>query len=142
VACLIVPAASLAFVADFGGAAGPDEVTRASYREAVEPICKANMEANERILAGVRAEVRRDELLPAARRFKRAAKVLKRTLHELMAVPRPAIDRPRLLRWFGFIAAEARLVEKTAAYLAAGKKIPAEGMVVRLEGPGSAPTTS
>lgn len=115
------------------GPAGAEEPTRASYREAVEPICRANSEANERILHGARAEVRAGKLDQAAAKFKRAARALAKTLGELKAVPRPAADAARLGRWFGLIEAEQRLLAKTGAYLAAGRKGAALGMVVRLE---------
>ena len=115
-------------------AAGAEEATRESYREAAEPICKANTQANERILAGVRSEVRQGKLKAAARRFEKAGKALRATLAELKALPRPAADRDRLSRWFGLIDTEVGLFAKTARYLAAGNKRAAQGMVVRLEG--------
>lgn len=111
-----------------------EEPTRATYREAAEPICLANTKANEQILAGVRAEVKRGELRRAARRFERGAVALSGTLGELRRIPRPPADRIRLSRWLGFIATEVGLLEKTARYLAAGEKGAAEGMLVRLKG--------
>lgn len=108
------------------------EVTRAGYREAVEPICKANTEANERILAGVRQEVRAGKLRPAASRFSRAARALKRTIGQLRAVATPPADRARLSRWLGTVSTEASLFERIAAKLRAGKKGEAEKMVVKL----------
>ena len=113
--------------------AGADEVTRESYREAVEPICRANTKANERILAGVRDAVKDGKLRAAATKFRRAGAALQGSLRELRAVPRPAADEARLSRWFGLIAAEGRLFGKTARYLEAGDKGAAQGMVVRLE---------
>jgi hypothetical protein len=59
---------------------GAAEFTRTEYREAAEPICKVDTEANERILAGVRAEVRQGKLGPAAAKFARAASALGRAL--------------------------------------------------------------
>jgi hypothetical protein len=114
--------------------AGAEEVTRASYREAVEPICRENTQANERILHGVRAMVRHDKLGAASHRFLRAARALRGTLGQLRPVPRPPADRARLSRWLGFVSTEAELLAKTGHYLAAGKRGAAEGMVVRLEG--------
>ncbi|HXR60318.1 MAG TPA: hypothetical protein VN732_03220 [Solirubrobacterales bacterium] len=114
--------------------AGAEEVTRAGYREAAEPICRANTEANERILAGVRGEVRQGQLDSAARRFSRASRALRGTVAELKAIPRPLDDQARLSRWLGFVSAEAELLKKTSRYLAAGKKGAAAGMVVRLKG--------
>lgn len=113
---------------------GAEEVTRTTYREAAEPICQANTEANERILLGVREEVRQGKLDAAAQRFSRASKALRRTVSELKAIPRPLADQARLSRWLGFVSAEVELLKKTSRYLAAGKKGAAEGMVVRLKG--------
>jgi hypothetical protein len=113
--------------------AGAEEITRASYRAAVEPICEANTRANERILKGVRRMVRRDMLGAASLRFLRAAGALRGTLGELRAVPPPPADSARIFRWLGFVATEARLFERTGRYLEDGRKSAAEGMVVRLE---------
>jgi hypothetical protein len=108
------------------------EVTRESYREAVEPICQANTWANERILAGVRDQVRHGKLKAAGHRFARAATALKKTLAQLRAVPRPPAGRARLAKWLGDIKTEVGLFEAVAAKLEAGQKTAAQGMVVRL----------
>jgi len=122
-------AAVLAVAACLAGAA---EVTRASYREAVEPICKRNTEANERILDGVRAEVRAGKLKPAALQFAKAARELKKTIVQIKAVPRPPADRARLSRWLGKVELEAQLFEAVGAKLRKGEKVEAERMVVKL----------
>lgn len=54
-------------------AAAP-EVTRGSYRGALEPICKTDTQADERIFARVKDEVRGDKLKPAAAQFTKAAR--------------------------------------------------------------------
>lgn len=128
-------AVALACVAVIFGAgfAGAEAVTRDSYREAVEPICKTDTKANERILSGVRQEVKHDKLKAAARRFERAEKALRNTLAELKRVPGPPADAARISRWLGLIGNEADLFGKTAHYLAVGRKGAALGMVVRLE---------
>jgi hypothetical protein len=108
------------------------EATRESYREAVEPICKGNTEANERILAGVKQEVRGGRLAPAAGRFTRAAKALKKTVGELRAVPPPPADASRLSRWLGQVSTEASLFEQIAAMLRKGQKAQAERIVTKL----------
>ncbi len=125
--------AIVALLLGVGATAGAEEVTRTTYREAAEPICEANTRANERILAGVRAEVKRGELGVAAKRFRRAAAALRGTLGDLKQIPRPPADRARLSRWLGFVAAEVELLERTGRYLAAGEKGAAAGMVVRLK---------
>jgi len=108
------------------------EVTRDSYREAVEPICKANTEANERILGGVRAEVRHGEFKTAAARFARSAAALKKALAQLRAVPQPSADKAKLTQWLAKIKEEAGLFEAVAAKLRVGNKSAAEEKVVRL----------
>jgi hypothetical protein len=108
------------------------ETTRAEYVAAVEPICKANTKANERILAGVQKEVREGKLKPAAARFAKAASALKRTRAELAAVPQPLADRSRLTKWLGLVNGEVGLFEATAKKLQAGDKAGAEHMSVRL----------
>jgi hypothetical protein len=115
-----------------GGPALAAEVTRATYKEAVEPICKTNTEANERILAGVRQEVRGGKLGPAASQFSRAARALMKTIGELKAVPPPPADRSRLSRWLGKVSTEASLFEQVAAELRAGQKARAERFVTKL----------
>jgi len=117
----------------FALSAGAEDVTRAGYKEMAEPICRANVEANERILIGVRSEVKQGKLELAARRFHRAASALHGTWEELKRLPRPQADGDRLGRWLGFIADEVGLLERTKRYLAAGQKGAAEGMVVRLK---------
>ena len=60
--------------------------------QAVEPICKANTEANEKILKGVRAKVKAGKLDAAATQFAGAARALKRTRAQPPQVPQPPAD--------------------------------------------------
>jgi hypothetical protein len=114
------------------GAEGGAGVTRASYREAAEPICQANTAANERILAGVRDMVRRGQLGPAATRFRRAAAALRTASGELAALPRPEADSARLGQWLSDVRLEASLFARIGSLLGAGKKGPAEHLVAKL----------
>jgi hypothetical protein len=82
------------------------EITRTSYREAVEPICKSDTQANERILAGVKTEVRAGKLKPAAAQFAKAAGALKSAIGQLQNVPAPAADAARLSKWLGKVSGE------------------------------------
>ncbi len=110
-----------------------EEVTRESYKEAVEPICKANTKANERILKGVRGKVKAGKLKAAAGQFSRAATALRKTHGELKAVPQPPADQAKLTKWLKYVKEEANLFQKTANKLNAGNKNGALGMVIRLE---------
>jgi hypothetical protein len=128
----LLVAVALAALAGAAVPAAAEEVTRDSYRDEVEPICKVNTEANERIFAGARAEVREGKYRAAARRFDRASRALKQTLARLRVVPRPPADESRLERWFREIKKEVVLFEATAAKLRAGNKFAAQRLVVRL----------
>jgi hypothetical protein len=108
------------------------EVTRESYKEAVEPICKTNTEANERILKGVRSEVKAGKLKVAAGQFSRAATALKKTVKQLKAVAQPPADQAKLAKWLKYVEEEANLFQKTAKKLKAGDKAGAQAMVIRL----------
>jgi hypothetical protein len=134
IASLFRPTAvlSLVLLISLVSLAAAAEVTRDSYREAVEPICRQNTNANERIFKGVRAMVRHGELKRAAARFAKAARALKGTVAELRVVPRPPADESRLGKWLDEVSLEATLLEAVAAKLRAGNVRPAERMVARL----------
>jgi hypothetical protein len=106
--------------------------SREEFVAAAEPICKTNTEANERILARVRSEVREGELKPAAISFEKAAKALAGTLGELKALPRPTADAARLGSWFSDIEVEVGLFKATAAKLRSGERAGAERMSAKL----------
>jgi hypothetical protein len=108
------------------------EQTRETYTAQVEPICKVNTAANERILKDVKSEVKTGKLKPAAASFAKAASALKKTLAQLKAVPQPSADTAKLTKWLGYIEDEAELFEKTAAKLKAGNKNGAQAMAIRL----------
>ncbi len=109
-----------------------EEVTRDSYREAVEPICKTNTEANKRILKGVRRLVKEGKLKAAGSKFAKAGAALKRTHGELKAVPRPPADETKLTKWLGMIGTEVTLFGKAAKQLKADNKTGAQATVIRL----------
>jgi hypothetical protein len=108
------------------------EVSRDEYKEAAEPICQANTKANEKILAGVKKEVRAGQLKTAAAKFTKASGALKQTLKELEAVPRPAADEARLAKWFGLVKVEAELFGQAGQKLKGGDKAGAEHIVTKL----------
>lgn len=108
------------------------EVTRDSYVAQVEPICKRNAQANDRILKDVTVEVKAGKLKVAAGQFAAAAKALKSTLTQLKAVPQPSADKAQLTKWLSFVKSESELFERTAAKLNGGDKAGAEKLSVRL----------
>jgi hypothetical protein len=129
---LALAAIAAAALSSLTSLAAASEVTRDSYREAVEPICKADTQANERILAGVKSEVRAGKLKPAAAQFTKAARALKSVIAQLQAVPAPAADAARLSKWLGKVSNEAGYFEAVAKKLRAGDKAGAQKLVVKL----------
>jgi hypothetical protein len=106
--------------------------TRDEYKAQVEPICKTNTKANERILAGVRKQVKAGELKAAGIQFSKAARALKAALNQLRAVPQPTDDQARLAKWLGYVKAEAELFESVAKKLKSGDKVGAQAMINQL----------
>ncbi len=120
---LLVAGASLAVA---------DEVTRDSYKAAVEPICKSNTEANEKILGDVRSDVKQGKLKLAGAQFSKAATALKKAVGQLKAVPPPTADAAKLTKWLAYVSEESKLFETGAAALKAGNKTKAQTVVVKL----------
>lgn len=112
--------------------ASATEQTPQTYKEQVEPICKTDTEANEKILKGVREKVKSGKLDAAAKQFSRAAKALKHARAQLLQVPKPSEDAARLTKWLGYVKTEVELFEATSRKLAKGQANGAQKMVVRL----------
>jgi hypothetical protein len=128
---LLAAAATLLLVA--GAAAEEPGPSRAEYVSQVEPICEANTLANKRILKNVQAKARNGRLKEAGAQFIHASAAFGSTVGKLSAVPRPAEDDARLLRWLdqlGIVQANLRNVGKA---LKAEDKIRAAHERIRLE---------
>jgi hypothetical protein len=108
------------------------EVSREEYKAAAEPICKTSAKANERILAGVRKEVKQGKLKPAAAKFAKASKEQSQALRELEALPQPAADEARLAKWFSSLKLEAELFAQAGKKLKAGDRAGAEHVITKL----------
>lgn len=121
----LLSVASLALAADL-------EEERQAYKAQVEPICKQNRQANERVLKGVKQNIRAGKLKLAASQFAKAAVALKKARTQLAAVPQPAADSARLTKWLGYIKTEIELFEKVSRKLKAGDKHGAQRMALQL----------
>jgi len=106
--------------------------TREEYVAAVEPICKSNTDANSRILAGVKQQVKRGDLLPAGKRFIRASTALGKAVTRIDAVPKPTADEAKLNKWIGFLRSEKTLLQKIGQALKAKNKFKAQRYAVDL----------
>lgn len=129
---VLVLALATALAAALTAAAAAAEVSRIEFRESAEPICKTDTQANERILSGVRKEVRSGKLAPASRKFGRAASALKSALHQLESLPRPSADEARLQKWFATVDTEAGYFGAVSRELKAGQTEAAEHLVNKL----------
>jgi hypothetical protein len=108
------------------------EVSRDEYKAAAEPICKSSAQANERILDGVRKEVKLGKLKTAAVKFSKASKEQSQALRELEALPQPAADEARLTKWLSYLKIEAELFAVAGKKLKAGDKAGAEHITAKL----------
>jgi hypothetical protein len=113
------------------GATDPEQ-TREGYVAQVEPICKTNTKANERIFKGVRTLVRQGKLKLAAGHFAKAAAAFGKATNEIGAVPQPVADGARLTRWIGLLRKEKSLLGQIGQALRAGKKAKAQRLSVKL----------
>ena len=124
--------ALLAFALLGASLASAEEVTRDSYLAQVEPICKTNTKSNEKILSGVRKEVKAGKLASAGAKFSKAAAALKKAYAQLKAVPQPSADTAKLGKWLSYISEEITLFEAGAKALKANDKHKTETLVAKL----------
>lgn len=113
------------------GVTSPDQ-TRESYAEAVEPICKTNTKANERILSGVEKKVKEGKLAVAAGQFAQASSAFAKAVKQIKAVPQPVADQAKLAKWTGYLEDETKLLSEISKALKAGKKTKAQTLSVKL----------
>lgn len=105
---------------------------RDAYKAQVEPICKRNSEANERVLDGVVKNIKAGKLKLAGSQFAKGAAALKKARTQLAVVPQPPADSARLTKWLGYIKTEVELFERVSKKLKAGDKHGAQRMQLQL----------
>lgn len=103
--------------------AGGEEQTRESYVSQVEPICKANRTANERIMSGARDRVNKNKLKPAGKQFIHLSESFGKLIGQLGGVPAPSADSHRLDRWFEAMKLVKGRLRNVGKYFIAGEKI-------------------
>jgi len=124
-ALFLLLVSSIAFAADL-------EEERQAYKAQVEPICKRNAEANERVLNGVVKNIKAGKLKLAGLQFAKGAAALKKARTQLAAVPQPSADSARLTKWLGYVKTEVELFERVSKKLKAGDKHGAQRMQIQL----------
>ena len=125
--------ASVASLLVFAALAVADTAEREQYKAAVEPICKSNKAAADRLLGPVKGLVKKDKLKPAGTAFAKAATELEKTQKKLAAVPQPPTDAARLDKWLTEIKGEVELMRQIATKFRQGKKGPASSLAVKLQ---------
>ncbi|MGE5282336.1 MAG: hypothetical protein ACM3N0_08470 [Chloroflexota bacterium] len=106
---------------------------RDEYREAVEPICQRNTEANKRILKNVRQKIRHKRLKEAGGQFIHASAAFRQAVDKIAAVPRPPEDNARLLKWFKFLRIVQKDLHNVGKALKRSERIKASHEVIRVE---------
>jgi hypothetical protein len=118
-----IAAALLATLGLAAIAQGAEEPTLETYRAQVEPICKRDREAAEKILGGTKEAIREGRLDAAGRRLIRASRRFGETIGKLVAVPRPAANEEKLQKWFGFLRILRDRTRQTGVYYRQGERI-------------------
>lgn len=111
--------------------------TREGYIAQVEPICKSNTKANERILSGVRGQIKQGKLKPAGVQFRKASEAFAKATKEIAAVPQPSADVAKLTKWLGYLGDESKLLAEIGKALKANQKTRAQEKLVRLRNNGN-----
>jgi hypothetical protein len=129
--CLALVVALLAVVP---AALAAEEPTRDEYVRTVDLICKKNEKANSRILEGVEAQIKKKhQLVPAGNRFLRASTSFGRAVGEIVRVPQPAADKPKLGQWIGQLHLEQSLLRNIGKALKSEKTGRANHLAVSLK---------
>jgi hypothetical protein len=90
-------------------------IERPEYVAQVEPICKTNKEASDRLLKPVKGLVKKDKLKQAGQAFAKAASALEKAQKQLSAVEQPTADSAKLTKWLSEIKSEVALMKTISA---------------------------
>lgn len=101
------------------------EQTRETYKAQVEPLCKSNRGANERIMSGARQRISKNQLTPVGKQFIRVSESFGRLIKRLAPVPAPPADNRRVSRWLKFMRLTRARLRKVGKYFKQGEKIKA-----------------
>jgi hypothetical protein len=123
-------------LAPAAAARAEESPTRDQYREAVEPICQSNTEANKRILKGAKTKAQSGvpaKLKQAGAQFVHASVVFGKASEKLSTVPRPPADDARLVRWFKQLGVVQEKLRMLGLALKADDEIKAAHEQIRVE---------
>jgi hypothetical protein len=104
-------------LAILASSAAAETPTRTEYVAQLERICEPGSKATQRVVQGVRDDVRAERLHVASVKFARAKPIFARTVREISTVPQPPADETTLARWFAALAREKFYLGRIAAAL-------------------------
>jgi len=110
-----------------------EEITREGYVARVEPICKRNTMASQRILKGAQARIKSHEFVPAGRQFIRVSVAFAHGIKQIAAVPRPVADDARLRKWIKFLGIVKRRLRNVGRFLKTDEQLKATHEKINVE---------
>jgi len=115
-----------------------EEQTRESFKARVEPICKANREANERIMDGAQRRIDKREFMAVGKQFIRVSESFGSMIPKLAVVPPPVGDERRVERWLEQMRLVKVRLRQTGSYYKRGEEIKAAHEAILAERSGIA----
>jgi len=109
------------------------EQTKETYKERIEPVCKANRVANERIMSGARQRIKRKMWVPVGKQFIRVSGSFGRLIKRLGPVPPPVGYERTVQRWAKFMRLVKLRLFKVGKLYKAGEDIKAAHMSILAE---------
>jgi hypothetical protein len=98
-------------------AAAAEAPTRTQYVAELERICEPGSKATQRVVHGVRADVRAERFRVAGAKFAKAKNIFAHTVRAISKVPRPPADVRTLARWFAYLNREKVYLGRIATSL-------------------------
>lgn len=115
-----------------------EEQTRETYKARVEPICKANREANERIMDGAQRRINQRQFVAVGKQFIRVSESFGGLIPKLATVPPPVGDERRVERWVEQMRLLKARLRRTGRYYKEGEDIKAAHEAILAERSGIA----
>lgn len=125
--------AALLVVLAAAAAAPAAEQTRESYKELVEPLCKTNRIANERIMAGARRRIQKKRFEPVSKQFFRVSASFGGLVRRLRPIPPPVGYERTVSRWLKFMRLIKLRLRRVGKLYAADAEIRAAHMSILAE---------
>lgn len=111
--------------------AAAEAPTRQEYVERLEEICKPDALATEKVMKGVRSEIKSERFTLAAKRFAKGTSIFGGTVKQMSGVPRPEADKPRLAKWFVYLNRQEDYLRQITAQLRLDHAIKAQRLTAR-----------